>query len=260
MRRRTALVTGGSRRIGRAIVERLHRDGFNILVHCNKSIDAANQIVAALNLSRPNSAAVACCDLADNGDLKERCEGLVRQCAAIFASIDVLVNNASTFVPTPLQEESSAIEADFRCVMGSNATAPFWLVRAFAAQHGSQSQGGASIVNLSDSMAARPLVGYTAYTMAKAALEALTRSAAVELGPSGIRVNAVAPGLNVLPPGVDMDEAARLSGSVPLGHRIGTPEDVADIVAFLVSGEAAYITGQIIAVDGAWSLVRSSRV
>ena len=262
---RSAVVTGGSRRIGRAVVERLHRDGFNVVIHCNSSVAEASELAKVLNSERPGSAAVRCADLAAGDDrlLWDRCNKLIEESTALFGSIDVLVNNASTYVKTPLVSSAAAEERDMllgsvQSTIGSNALAPFWLTRAFASS-ASVSAGlkhDPSIVNISDSMNYRPLVGYTMYHMAKAAADALTRCSAVELAHLGIRVNGVAPGINVLPAEMSAPEAEATLRQVPLAHRAGTPAEIASAVAFLVSRDSAYISGQVIAVDGAWSIAR----
>ncbi|MEN8720167.1 MAG: SDR family oxidoreductase [Oceanococcaceae bacterium] len=232
-----AVVTGGAKRIGRVVCEALHATGHDVLIHCHRSQADADALAARLNDKRPASARVVTADL-----------GSPDAATQIFTSardwhdhgVTVLVNNASTYYPTPISTLTPAQWADLR---QSNLDAPLWLAQAFARQpdaHG-------CIINLTDTMVPRGIPRYAPYAAAKAGLINLTQSLAQELAPQ-IRVNAVAPG-SILwpePPPDEQSTRAHLE-TIPL-HRLGTPEDIAAAVTFLVS--APYITGQILAVDG----------
>lgn len=239
---RVALVTGASRRIGAEIVRGLHAAGYRVLLHYHRSEEAARQLAGALNAARPDSVLAQCADLDDTAALDE----LVRRAIDAWGHLDALVNNASTFYPTPL---GTVTESQWDALLGSNLKAPFFLCQA-AAPHLARRQG--AIVNLVDIYAERPLKGYPAYSIAKAGLAALTRSLAVELAPD-VRVNGVAPGAILWPEQADGGQTqADILARIPLA-RSGGPADIAGAVRFLLE-EAPYITGQIIAVDGGRSI------
>ena len=239
---KTALVTGSSRRIGAEIVRGLHATGYRVLLHYHRSEEAARQLVEALNAVRPDSVLALRADLDDTAALGE----LVQRAIDAWGHLDALVNNASTFYPTPL---GTVMESQWDALLGSNLKAPFFLCQA-AAPHLARRQG--AIVNLVDIYAERPLKGYPAYSIAKAGLAALTRSLAVELAPD-VRVNGVAPGAILWPEQADGGQTqADILARIPLAHS-GSPSDIAGAVRFLLE-EAPYITGQIIAVDGGRSV------
>jgi pteridine reductase len=240
---KVALVTGGAKRVGEAIVRRLHGAGAAVMVHHRSSQDAAKQLVAELNGARANSAASVRADLLNLGAVAE----LVKSTVERFGGLDVVVNNASTFYPTPVGEIKST---DWDDLVGTNLKAPLFLAQA-AAPHLRKARG--CIVNISDIHADRPLRRYVVYSVAKAGLTALTRSLASELGPD-VRVNAVAPGPILWPDDGSYDEVARQRVvSHTLLKRTGETDDVARTVYFLVA-EAPYVTGQVIAVDGGRSI------
>lgn len=237
----TALVTGAAKRLGAVIARRLHAEGMNLLLHYKKSEQEAVALCKELNKLRKDSAAIAQADLANTQGL----ESLVKA-ALQWGRLDVLVNNASSFRPTPL---GSVGEDDWDELMASNLKAPFFLSQA-AAVHLKKNHG--SIVNMVDIHARRPLKDHTVYCAAKAGLAMLTLSLAKELGPE-IRVNGVAPG-PVLWPDTGLDAATKksiLEGTAL--KRKGSPEDVAGAVLYLVR-DAEYVTGQIIAIDGGRSI------
>ena len=235
---RVALVTGASRRIGAEIVRGLHAAGYRVLLHYHRSEDEARQLAGALNTERPGSVLAVRADLDDSAALDE----LVRRAIDAWGQLDAMVNNASTFYPTPL---GTVTESQWDALLGSNLKAPFFLCQA-AAAHLVRRRG--AIVNLVDIYAERPLKGYPAYSIAKAGLAALTRSLAVELAPD-VRVNGVAPGAILWPEQADGGQTqADILARIPLA-RSGSPSDIAGAVRFLLE-EAPYITGQIIAVDG----------
>ena len=237
---RVALVTGGARRIGEAIVRELHARGCRVLVHYHGSEAEANTLLGTLNNERPGSAALLKADLAgDDGP-----QNLAEQVMAQSPCLDLLVNNASRFYPTPLGEVTPRTWKD---LMGSNVRGAFFLSQALI-----PALEGGAIVNILDVYADRPLRGHTVYCMAKSALVMMTRSMALELGPS-IRVNGVAPGA-ILWPEHEPAEGERegILSRTAMG-RLGSPGDIASAVAFL-GLEATYVTGQVLAVDGGRSL------
>jgi pteridine reductase len=240
MQDRAVLVTGAARRIGAAIARALHGCGARVVLHCNRSREAAETLAAELNGARPASCAVVQADLLDLA----RLPALVEQAAAAFGRLDGLVNNASSFHATPF----GAIEArEWEDLIGSNLRAPLFLAQA-AAPHLRATRG--AIVNVVDIHAERPLRDFVVYSVAKSALAGLTRSLALELGPE-VRVNGVAPGAILWPDGDDHfpeAERARILAQTPL-KRIGEPADVAGAVKYLLF-DAPFVTGQILAVDG----------
>jgi len=239
---KVALITGAARRIGAAIATTLHRNGANIAVHYRKSSADAEALVERLNTERPDSAALFQADLNDT----EALPSLVEKVIAWHGTLDVLVNNASSFYPTPPGEVT---EAQWDDLVGSNLKAPLFLSQA-ALPALRETRG--AIINLIDVHAQRPLRNHAVYGSAKAGLAMLTRSLAKDLAPE-IRVNGVSPGA-ILWPENGMDDATRDSilKQIPLA-RAGQPEDIAGCVLYLVK-DATYVTGQIIAVDGGRSI------
>ncbi|KEG08489.1 putative NAD(P)-dependent oxidoreductase [Trypanosoma grayi] len=258
-----AVVTGAAKRIGRSIAVRLHQQGYSVVVHFNNSVQAAKSLVAEFNAARAGSAVLCQADLTCAAGITARCDGIIDCCFRAFGRCDVLVNNASAYDATPLLPESDtrdeSAEAQIANIFGSNAIAPLLLIRAFARRQTAEPRHGRnlSVVNLSDAMIERPLPGFCIYTMAKHALHGLTKAAAAELAPCGIRVNAVAPGISVLPDAMPPAERDEWRRKVPLGQREASVEQVAEAVAFLVSGGAAYTTGTTLNVDGGLSLGRA---
>jgi pteridine reductase len=239
---RVALVTGASRRIGAAIVRGLHAAGYRVLLHYHRSEEAARELARELNAERPGSVVTQQADLDDTAGLN----GLVNRAIDVWGRLDALVNNASTFYPTPL---GTVTESQWNALRGSNLKAPFLLCQAAAPQ---LARRKGAIVNMVDVYAERPLKGYPVYSIAKAGLAALTRSLAVELAPD-VRVNGVAPGAILWPEQTDGGQTrADILARIPLA-RSGSPADIAGAVRFLLEG-APYVTGQIIAVDGGRSV------
>lgn len=234
------LITGAARRVGAEIARALHAAGANVVLHCRNSATEAEALAATCNACRPKSALVARCDLRDIAGLAAMVEAAV----AHFGRLDALVNNASSFFPTPIGSIDATAWVD---LMGSNLMGPLFLAQA-AAPHLAQGQG--CIVNITDIHAERPLKGYPLYCAAKAGLLGLTRALALELGP-GVRVNAVAPGAIEWPENdTDFPPAARREiVDHTLLKRVGSPDDIARTVKFLVF-DAPYVTGQVINVDG----------
>lgn len=238
----TALVTGAARRIGAAIARQLHALGHDVVIHYNGSAEQARALAAELDAQRAGSALTLQADLLD-ADARL---ALVRETLAWRGRLDVLVNNASSFYPTPVGE---ATEAHWDDLAGTNLRAPFFITQAAApalrATHG-------AVVNMVDIHAERPIAEHPIYCAAKAGLVALTRALARDLAPE-VRVNAIAPGAILWPEqGGGAAEQSRTLERVPLG-RIGSPAEIARAVAFLVQPDS-YVSGQILAVDGGRSV------
>ena len=234
------LITGAARRIGAAIARRLHAAGANVVLHCHRSRADADSLAYELNGARQHSCAVVQADLLEVARLPD----LVEEAAHAFNRLDALVNNASSFYPTPF----GAIGPDeWHDLLGSNLRAPLFLSQA-AAPLLREARG--AIVNLVDIHAERPLRDFLVYSVAKSGLAGLTRALALELGPE-VRVNGVAPGAILWPDGDEHfapSERSRILAQTPL-ERIGSPEDVAGAVKYLLF-DAPFVTGQILAVDG----------
>jgi pteridine reductase len=235
---RAALVTGGAKRLGAAIVRRLHARGANVLLHYRGSAEAARALAEELNAVRSGSVVLHAADLLDVASLP----GVVAAATGAFGRLDVLVNNASTFYPTPV---GTITPAQWDDLTGTNLRAPLFLSQAAAP---ALRAAGGSIVNLVDIHALRPLRRHPVYCAAKAGLLMLTQSLARELAPE-VRVNAVAPGPVMWPEG-EMDPAvqAQILERTAL-KRIGSPEDIARTVLFFVE-DAPFVTGQVLPVDG----------
>ncbi len=239
--RPVALITGAARRLGASIARRLHAAGYDLALHYRHSGADMQALVAALESARPGSAIGLQADLAEFDRLPE----LIARTVDRYGRLDALVNNASSYYPTPI---GLATAAHWDDLFASNARAPFFLSQA-AAPHLIIARG--AIVNLADIYADRPLKNHTVYCMAKAALVMMTKSLAVELGPD-VRVNAIAPG-NVLwaedQPSVETIDVVRARTAL---RRQGVPEDIAQAVENCLA--SPYLTGQVIAVDGGRSL------
>lgn len=242
LERRVALVSGGARRIGAAIARRLHEAGATVAIHYRGSADEAQRLRDMLNTRRHDSARIFEADLAET----DRLPALIEAIVDWAGTLDILVNNASSFYPTPL---GSVTESQWDDLVGTNLKAPLFLSQA-AWPH-LRRQGG-SIVNLIDVHARRPLRDHAVYGSAKAGLEMLTRSLAKDMAPD-VRVNGVAPGA-ILWPERGMNEVVKrkIVEQIPL-KRSGLPDDIAGCVLYLVR-DAAYVTGQVIAVDGGRSI------
>lgn len=237
-----ALITGGAKRVGAVIARTLHAAGYDLALHCRHSLREADALATELLVRRVDSVLVLQADLADVHALPK----LVDATLARFGRLDALVNNASAFHPSPLE---TATLAQWNELFASNAQAPFFLAQAalpsLRAAHG-------AIVNLVDIYAERALAQHPIYVMAKAALAAMTRSLALDLGPD-VRVNGVAPGAVMWPSdGKPYSDQEAMLARTPL-QRAGSPEDVASAVLWLLR-DAPFVTGQIIRVDGGRSV------
>lgn len=244
MQGKVILVTGGARRVGAATCRRLHAQGANLVVHYRASESEARALQTELDQVRPGSVALVQANLLETARLPR----LIDETVSHFGRLDALVNNASSFFPTPLGEIT---EDGWEDLIGSNLKAPLFLSQAAAPQLKRQ-QG--CIVNIVDIHSEWPLKRYVVYNAAKGGLASLTRSLAVELAPE-VRVNGISPGPILWPEeGEWMDETSRqhIIGRTLL-KRTGEPDDIARTVSFLIA-DAPYITGQIIAVDGGRSV------
>ncbi len=239
---KVALVTGAARRIGADIAVTLHRAGADVVVHYRRSSADAASLVGTLNEHRPASAVAIAADLNQASEIIR----LAEAAQAWRGRLDILVNNASSFFPTPL---GTVTEADWDDLIGSNLKAPLFLAQALAP---AVREAGGNIVNIVDIHGRRPLRNHPVYGPAKAGLEMLTRSLAKDLAPE-VRVNGVAPGAILWPESELADETkTSILEQIPLG-RAGSPADIAACVLFLIC-DALYMTGQVIAVDGGRSI------
>lgn len=243
------LVTGSAKRIGAAIVHAAHSQGYRVIIHCHKSELEANELANKLNKIRANSAVIILSDLAVVNDSKAL-EQFVQVIMQAFGQLDILVHNASRFYPTPLEHIT---HAQWDELFLTNAKAPLLLSQALYPYLKKQ-QG--CIISLLDIHAHdKPFSQYAVYNMAKAAHRMMVQSLALDMTPN-VRVNGVAPGVNVLPDAdsdqaLDYNQQINIIHSIPMG-RIGTPEDIAHSVLYLA--KASYVTGEIISVDGGRSL------
>lgn len=237
----TALVTGAARRIGATLARALHAAGANIVLHHRSSVEPARALAAALNAIRHDSVVLAQADLDDTSALPQ----LVATTAEAFGRLDILVNNASTFYPTPIGEIG---EQAWNDLIGTNLKAPLFLSQA-AAPLLVAARG--LVLNIVDIHGLRPLRRYPTYSVAKAGLIMLTKSLARELAPH-VRVNAIAPGPVLWPDDVDTQLQEKIVASTLL-KRAGSPEDVARAALFFAT-DAPYVTGQILVVDGGRSV------
>ena len=236
---KTALITGGAARIGAQIAKTLHKNDFNIIIHCNQSKDKAQLLCDELNLLKEKSAKVVVGNLNNIDSINTIIESV--------ESIDLLVNNASVFYPLSVDESDSE---NWDNILDVNLKAPFFLSKGLS-QKLNSSEG--SIINIIDIHADRPLKKHSVYNISKAGLKMLTLTLAKELAPS-IRVNGVSPGSILWPQeGAEISESDK---SIMLERialkRQGSPQDIADTVLFLANSK--YLTGQIINVDGGRTL------
>jgi 3-oxoacyl-[acyl-carrier protein] reductase len=239
------IVTGGSRGIGRAIVERFAAEGADVTFFYRENAQAAQAVVDAVT-SAGGKATAEQLDVRDS----EACAAAVERVAARTETIDVLVNNAGAIRDNPLAGFS---DADVQDVLDVNVTGVFNMTRAVAPYMISKRRG--RIVNLSSVSGEKGGRGQTNYAASKGAINAFTRALAVELAPRKIAVNAVAPGVIE----TEMSEAVReLAGDEVrariLMKRFGKPEEIAHAVWFLASDYASYITGQVLTVDGGFKM------
>lgn len=238
---KVALITGAAQRIGATLAETLHAEGLNLALHYRKSKQAAHALQQKLNARRADSVVLIQADLLDNAKVTH----MVQDAIQAWGRLDILINNASSFYPTPI---GSVSDAHWDEIMGSNLKAPFFAAQA-AARALSETAG--CIINIVDIHAERPLKTYPVYSAAKAGLVMLTKALACELAPQ-VRVNAIAPGAILWPEDIDEVTQQRII-SRSLLKRQGNPDDIARAVLFLVR-DAGYVTGQVITVDGGRSI------
>jgi NAD(P)-dependent dehydrogenase (short-subunit alcohol dehydrogenase family) len=229
-----ALVTGATSGIGRAVALVLARDGAEVVVHGRDAARGA-ETVGEITESG-GKASFAAADLGDAAD--------VESLAVEVGDVDILINNAGIALFAPTAEFDVAA---FDKMFASNVRAPFFLVAALAP--GMATRGHGSIVSLSSMAGGVGLVGGAAYGATKASLEAMTRAWAAEYSASGVRVNAIAPGPVYTPTPSGADFIAALGETTPM-HRASQPEEIAEVVAFLASPRASYVTGTTVAADG----------
>ena len=235
------LITGAAHRIGANTARMLHAHGMNIVLHYRNSRKQALALQKELHAIREDSVIIIQADLHVTSGLP----ALIEEAVQVWGRLDVLINNASSFYPTPV---GTVNEEHWDDLMGSNLKAPFFLSQA-AAPYLKKHQG--CIINIVDIHAERPLKAFPVYSMAKAGLVMMTRSLACELGPD-IRVNAVAPGAILWPENIDEVAKQRIISRTFL-KRKGEPDDIAKTILFLVR-EAKYMSGQVLTVDGGRSL------
>ncbi len=236
-------LTGGAKRIGKTTCKHFHDEGFNIIFHYNSSFTEANEIKESLNSIREDSCFILQADFNDKSSIAKLTKGV----SEITEELAVLINNASSFYPTPIEQASLD---EWNDLMSTNATTPLFLTQALLPF---LKKGKGCVINISDTLAPSGIKNFSLYSGAKSALEGITKSLAKELAPD-IRVNAISPGAILWPEDEDLSEEQqkeRLS-KVPLG-RIGSPEDISSVAVFLTS--AKYITGQVIKVDGGRSVI-----
>lgn len=244
MSTKIALVTGSARRIGAAIATSLHAAGYQVLLHYRHSEQDAEALAQSLNDIRAHSAHAYRADLIDINQLNQLASTVMQE----VGQLDLLVNNASGFYPTPIGQINTAMWDD---LINSNARTAFFLAQALFPLL-QQSKG--SIVNISDIHGIRPMKNYSVYCIAKAALSMVTLSLAKEFAPN-VRVNSIAPGAIFWPENenaLDLTTQQKILNKIPL-EQPGTVSDIANTVKFLA--DSPYITGQILGVDGGRSLI-----
>ena len=239
---KTILITGAAKRIGKEIALTFKELGWNIIIHYNSSKKDADDLADQINKDNPDSAKT----VQGNLDVKEDIEKILNEVGEMFPTIDLLVNNASAFYPTPIDEIS---ENNWEELIGSNLKGPLFLIQGLKEKL-KASKG--SIINITDTNLIKGVANYSIYSAAKAGLEAVTKGLARELAPE-IKVNAIAPGAMLEPTDIKWTDEQRdkVIKTIPL-HRMGSEKDIANTVEFLAHSE--YITGQIIKVDGGKSL------
>ncbi len=239
---KVVFITGAAHRIGATTARTLHAAGANIVLHYRQSKAGAETLQQELNALRADSVSLVQGDLLDSAHL----DALVEKAHGAWGRLDALVNNASTFYPTPIGQVD---ETQWNDLIGTNLKAPFFLSQA-AAPFLRRERG--CIVSIVDIHAERPLREHPVYSMAKAGLVMMTKSLACELGPE-VRVNAVAPGAILWPENGMDDETKQKIIDRTFLKRQGNPNDIARAVLFLIR-DADYTSGQVLTVDGGRSL------
>lgn len=239
---KTIFVTGGAKRIGKAIIELFAKEQWKVIIHYNKSKSDAEDLASKINSNNDNSAFIVGGDL----DNAEDVQSIISSVNSVSETLDLLVNNASTFYPTPIEEISND---HWNKLIGSNLKGPLFLIQGFKEKL-KNSKG--SIINITDTNLTKGVANFSIYSAAKAGLESITKGLAKELAPE-IKVNAIAPGAMLEPPDITWTENQKnkVIESIPL-KKMGAEKDIAEAVYFLAC--ANYITGQIIKIDGGRSL------
>jgi len=239
---KTIFVTGGAKRIGKAIIELFAKEQWKVIIHYNKSKSDAENLASKINSNNDNSAFIVGGDL----DNAEDVQSIISSVNSISETLDLLVNNASTFYPTPIEEIS---DDHWNKLIGSNLKGPLFLIQGFKEKL-KNSKG--SIINITDTNLTKGVANFSIYSAAKAGLESITKGLAKELAPE-IKVNAIAPGAMLEPPDITWTENQKnkVIESIPL-KKMGAEQDIAEAVYFLAC--ANYITGQVIKIDGGRSL------
>ena len=240
--KKTIFITGAAKRIGKEIALCFSEMGWNIIIHYNSSKNDAQVLADEINGANPDSAIT----VQGNLDVKEDVEKVINEVRDAFPTIDLLINNASTFYPTPIEDIS---EEHWDKLVGSNLKGPLFLIKGLKDKL-KESKG--SIINITDTNLSKGVANYSIYSAAKAGLESITKGLARELAPD-IKVNAIAPGAMLEPPDVTWTEEqkSKVISSIPL-NRMGSEKDISEAVKFLA--KSSYITGQIVKVDGGRSL------
>ena len=240
--KKTIFITGAAKRIGKEIALCFSEMGWNIIIHYNSSKNDAQVLADEINGTNPDSAIT----VQGNLDVKEDVEKVINEVRDAFPTIDLLINNASTFYPTPIEDIS---EEHWDKLVGSNLKGPLFLIKGLKDKL-KESKG--SIINITDTNLSKGVANYSIYSAAKAGLESITKGLARELAPD-IKVNAIAPGAMLEPPDVTWTEEQKnkVISSIPL-NRMCSEKDISEAVKFLAKSN--YITGQIIKVDGGRSL------
>ena len=239
---KTILITGAAKRIGKEIALTFCDLGWNIIIHYNSSKADAEDLSNQINSINPESAKI----IQANLDISDDVQRLIQESKECFNSIDVLVNNASTFYPTPIDDIS---EEHWDKLVGSNLKGPLFLIQGLKDKL-IESRG--SIVNITDTNLSKGVANFSIYASAKGGLESITKVLARELAP-GVNVNAIAPGAMLEPPDVTWtdEQKEKVVANIPL-KKMGSEKDIANAVKFVVSSK--YMTGQVIKVDGGRSL------
>ncbi|MCP4494905.1 MAG: pteridine reductase [Gammaproteobacteria bacterium] len=236
---KSALITGAANRIGAQIARTLHENGANLIIHYRDSAAAAIDLQQGLNNSRASSAVSLAGELNDI----ETLQTLAQDAATAFGGLDILINNASSFYPTPIGEIT---QQHWDSLLSGNFKAPLFLSQAC---HPWLRESHGVIINMLDIYAATPLKNHSLYSSSKAASQMLVKSLALELAPE-VRVNGIAPGAILWPQQSDAAELEvqqKIIAQIPL-QRTGTPQSIAQTVLFLIRND--YITGEVIRVDG----------
>ena len=239
---KTILITGAAKRIGKEIALTYSDLGWNIIIHYNSSKDDAEGLAQKINSKNPDTAKI----IQANLDIDADVERLVQETKDMFDSIDILVNNASTFYPTPIDVISNE---HWMKLVGSNLKGPLFLISGLKDK---LKESNGSIINITDTNLSKGVANYSIYSAAKAGLESITKGLARELAPE-ITVNAIAPGAMLEPPDIEWtdEQKEKVISNIPL-KRMGSEKDIANAVKFVASSK--YMTGQTIKVDGGRSL------